>query len=205
MDLFYFHYKKKRVLFQPFKNEKARTIESSHRLAPLTGLFSSPAGLWTVFTLGGGASKTAPAPAPASPLANQSLLLLLVLANLTDAADAPNPYRQAIMSFKNTQGRWSLSGVLPAGEGGHRLPRVVHCLGGGERAAPNIFMLIDDEHSLGFPACLLRQARCVLDGGCASLCAFTWAFLPEIPTQPVRIWLHLSYLLGMKIKPYKTK
>ncbi|TKC46695.1 hypothetical protein EI555_019797, partial [Monodon monoceros] len=60
-------------------------------------------GLWTVFTLGGVGSKAAAAPEVSSPLANQSLLLLLILANLTDAADAPNPYRQAIMSFKNTQ------------------------------------------------------------------------------------------------------
>lgn len=69
-------------------------------------VFSSQAGLWTVFTLGGVGSKAAAAPELSSPLANQSLLLLLVLANLTDAADAPNPYRQAIMSFKNTQGLW---------------------------------------------------------------------------------------------------
>ncbi|XP_075388745.1 dymeclin isoform X2 [Tenrec ecaudatus] len=59
-------------------------------------------GLWTVFTLGGVGSKQQ-TPELASPLANQSLLLLLVLANLTDGPDAPNPYRQAIMSFKNTQ------------------------------------------------------------------------------------------------------
>lgn len=62
------------------------------------------AGLWTVFTLGGVGSKRAPQQDESSPLANQSLLLLLVLANLTDASDTPNPYRQAIMSFKNTQG-----------------------------------------------------------------------------------------------------
>lgn len=48
-------------------------------------------------------SKATASPELSSPLANQSLLLLLVLANLTDASDAPNPYRQAIMSFKNTQ------------------------------------------------------------------------------------------------------
>lgn len=66
-------------------------------------LFSA-AGLWTVFTLGGVGSKATPQLDQCSPLANQSLLLLLVLANLTDAADTPNPYRQAIMSFKNTQG-----------------------------------------------------------------------------------------------------
>ncbi|XP_054983685.1 dymeclin isoform X3 [Sorex araneus] len=70
----------------------------------LYGLASGVAtGLWTVFTLGGVGSKAAAAPELSSPLANQSLLLLLVLANLTDAEDAPNPYRQAVMSFRNTQ------------------------------------------------------------------------------------------------------
>ncbi|XP_004684064.1 PREDICTED: dymeclin [Condylura cristata] len=70
----------------------------------LYGLASGVAtGLWTVFTLGGVGSKSAATPELSSPLANQSVLLLLVLANLTDAADAPNPYRQALMSFKNTQ------------------------------------------------------------------------------------------------------
>ncbi|XP_053427912.1 dymeclin isoform X1 [Nycticebus coucang] len=70
----------------------------------LYGLASGVAtGLWTVFTLGGVGSKATTPPELSSPLANQSLLLLLVLANLTDAPDAPNPYRQAIMSFKNTQ------------------------------------------------------------------------------------------------------
>ncbi|KAF6302837.1 dymeclin [Rhinolophus ferrumequinum] len=73
----------------------------------------SLAGLWTVFTLGGVGSKAAAAPALASPLANQSLLLLLVLANLTDAADAPNPYRQAIMSFKNTQDNSPFPSSIP--------------------------------------------------------------------------------------------
>ncbi|XP_051497658.1 dymeclin [Apus apus] len=70
----------------------------------LYGIASGVAtGLWTVFTLGGVGSKPTPQLEQCSPLANQSLLLLLVLANLTDAPDAPNPYRQAIMSFKNTQ------------------------------------------------------------------------------------------------------
>ncbi|NXF12739.1 DYM protein, partial [Smithornis capensis] len=58
-----------------------------------------PAGLWTVFTLGGVGSKASPQLEQCSPLANQSLLLLLVLANLTDAPDIPNPYRQAIIFF----------------------------------------------------------------------------------------------------------
>lgn len=66
--------------------------------------FLFAAGLWTVFTLGGVGSKASAQLEQCSPLASQSLLLLLVLANLTDAPDTPNPYRQAIMSFKNTQG-----------------------------------------------------------------------------------------------------
>ncbi|EDL09496.1 dymeclin, isoform CRA_b [Mus musculus] len=71
----------------------------------LYGLASGVAtGLWTVFTLGGAGSKAAASPELTSPLANQSLLLLLVLVNLTDAPDIPNPYRQAVSSFKNTQG-----------------------------------------------------------------------------------------------------
>nr|XP_048275109.1 dymeclin [Myodes glareolus]XP_048275110.1 dymeclin [Myodes glareolus] len=70
----------------------------------LYGLASGVAtGLWTVFTLGGASSKTTASPELTSPLANQSLLLLLVLVNLTDAPDTPNPYRQAVTSFKNTQ------------------------------------------------------------------------------------------------------
>ncbi|XP_052598521.1 dymeclin isoform X5 [Peromyscus californicus insignis] len=70
----------------------------------LYGLASGVAtGLWSVFTLGGASSKAAASPELTSPLANQSLLLLLVLVNLTDAPDTPNPYRQAVTSFKNTQ------------------------------------------------------------------------------------------------------
>ncbi|KAM3937919.1 dymeclin isoform 2-T2 [Leptodactylus fuscus] len=70
----------------------------------LYGLASGVAsGLWTVLTLGGVGSKQSPVQEQSSPLANQSLLLLLVLANLTDSPDCPNPFRQAIMSFRNTQ------------------------------------------------------------------------------------------------------
>ncbi|XP_071989253.1 dymeclin isoform X1 [Engystomops pustulosus] len=70
----------------------------------LYGLASGVAsGLWTVLTLGGVGSKPSPVQEQSSPLANQSLLLLLVLANLTDAPDCPNPFRQAVMSFRNTQ------------------------------------------------------------------------------------------------------
>lgn len=80
----------------------------------LYGIASGVAtGLWTVFTLGGVGSKPAPQLEQCSPLANQSLLLLLVLANLTDAPDMPNPYRQAIMSFKNTQDSTAFSSSNP--------------------------------------------------------------------------------------------
>ncbi|XP_069075284.1 dymeclin isoform X2 [Pleurodeles waltl] len=80
----------------------------------LYGLASGVAtGLWTVFTLGGVASKPTPQQEQSSPLANQSLLLLLVLANLTDAPDTPNPYRQAITSFKNTQDSSALPSPNP--------------------------------------------------------------------------------------------
>lgn len=62
-------------------------------------------GLWSVFTLGGAASKAGlEEEREPLPLSNQSLLLLLVLANLTDGPDWPNPYRQAIACFRNTQG-----------------------------------------------------------------------------------------------------
>ncbi|KAM4638451.1 dymeclin isoform 3-T10 [Amazona ochrocephala] len=80
----------------------------------LYGIASGVAtGLWTVFTLGGVGSKPTPQLEQCSPLANQSLLLLLVLANLTDAPDTPNPYRQAVMSFKNTQDSTAFSSSNP--------------------------------------------------------------------------------------------
>ncbi|NWV15592.1 DYM protein, partial [Ptilonorhynchus violaceus] len=80
----------------------------------LYGIASGVAtGLWTVFTLGGVGSKASPQLEQCSPLASQSLLLLLVLANLTDAPDTPNPYRQAIMSFKNTQDNTAFSSSNP--------------------------------------------------------------------------------------------
>uniref|UniRef100_A0A8C0IF88 Dymeclin n=1 Tax=Bubo bubo TaxID=30461 RepID=A0A8C0IF88_BUBBB len=80
----------------------------------LYGIASGVAtGLWTVFTLGGVGSKPTPQLEQCSPLANQSLLLLLVLANLTDSPDTPNPYRQAIMSFKNTQDSTAFSSSNP--------------------------------------------------------------------------------------------
>lgn len=108
-------------------------------------VFSSQAGLWTVFTLGGVGSKVAAASELSSPLANQSLLLLLVLANLTDAADAPNPYRQAIMSFKNTQGLWYFLLLIFFfnEERGYCLPQIVYCFSAvGMTVNFCIFMLV---------------------------------------------------------------
>ncbi|XP_072309318.1 dymeclin [Eucyclogobius newberryi] len=71
----------------------------------LYGLASGVAsGLWSVFTLGGAGTKTGlDQDHNHLPLSDQSLLLLLVLANLTDGPDFPNPFRQAITSFRNTQ------------------------------------------------------------------------------------------------------
>ncbi|KAG8010767.1 Dymeclin, partial [Nibea albiflora] len=71
-------------------------------------------GLWSVFTLGGAGSKAGiDQEHNPLPLSNQSLLLLLVLANLTDGPDWPNPYRQAITCFRNTQDTSSLSMEQP--------------------------------------------------------------------------------------------
>ncbi|XP_028274189.1 dymeclin [Parambassis ranga] len=76
----------------------------------LYGLASGVAsGLWSVFTLGGAGSRAGiDQEHNPLPLSNQSLLLLLVLANLTDGPDWPNPYRQAITCFRNTQDTSSL-------------------------------------------------------------------------------------------------
>ncbi|XP_046873239.1 dymeclin isoform X2 [Hypomesus transpacificus] len=72
----------------------------------LYGLASGVAtGLWNVFTLGGATGGKAVLDQEQNPLplSNQSLMLLLVLANLTDGPDWPNPYRQAVTCFRNTQ------------------------------------------------------------------------------------------------------
>lgn len=81
----------------------------------LYGLASGVAsGLWSVFTLGGVASRPgAEQEQNPLPLSNQSLLLLLVLANLTDGPDCPNPYRQAVTCFKNTQDTSSIPSPQP--------------------------------------------------------------------------------------------
>ncbi|KTF81610.1 hypothetical protein cypCar_00040377, partial [Cyprinus carpio] len=71
-------------------------------------------GLWSVFTLGGvGSRPGVEQDQNPLPLSSQSLLLLLVLANLTDGADCPNPYRQAVTCFKNTQDSSSIPSPQP--------------------------------------------------------------------------------------------
>ncbi|XP_056301851.1 dymeclin [Danio aesculapii] len=71
-------------------------------------------GLWSVFTLGGAGSRPgAEQEQNPLPLSNQSLLLLLVLANQTDGPDCPNPYRQAVTCFKNTQDSSSMPSPQP--------------------------------------------------------------------------------------------
>ncbi|XP_020325674.1 dymeclin-like isoform X1 [Oncorhynchus kisutch] len=80
--------------------------QQSDRGGLLYGLASGVAsGLWSVFALGGVGSKPGlEQEQNPLPLSNQSLLLLLVLANLTDGPNnCPNPYRQAVTCFKNTQ------------------------------------------------------------------------------------------------------
>ncbi|XP_036833611.1 dymeclin isoform X3 [Oncorhynchus mykiss] len=80
--------------------------QQSDRGGLLYGLASGVAsGLWSVFALGGAGSKPGlEQEQNPLPLSNQSLLLLLVLANLTDGPNnCPNPYRQAVTCFKNTQ------------------------------------------------------------------------------------------------------
>uniref|UniRef100_A0A4W4E4L4 Dymeclin n=1 Tax=Electrophorus electricus TaxID=8005 RepID=A0A4W4E4L4_ELEEL len=81
----------------------------------LYGLASGVAsGLWNVFTLGGAGSKSGlDQEQNPLPLSNQSLLLLLVLANLTDGPDYPNPYKQAVICFKNTQDTSSIPSPQP--------------------------------------------------------------------------------------------
>ncbi|XP_034257660.1 dymeclin isoform X2 [Pantherophis guttatus] len=110
-----------KTLLYNFIRQERSPPPSSHVFQPeseggglLYGIASGVAtGLWTVFTLGGVGSKRASQQEESSPLANQSLLLLLVLVNLTDAADTPNPYKQSVVSFKNTQDSTALSSPTP--------------------------------------------------------------------------------------------
>lgn len=70
-------------------------------------LFSFAAGLWSVMTLGmGGKGQKSEEDVSFTLLANQSLLLILVLANhCTNDKGLHNPYRQALFSFTNSQGK----------------------------------------------------------------------------------------------------
>ncbi|XP_033127312.1 dymeclin-like [Anneissia japonica] len=81
----------------------------------LYGVTSAVAtGLWTVMTLGYGAPAVQEESKPL--LANQSLLLLLVLGNHDVHRGAQNPYRQALCTFSNSQDGGSansLTGQLP--------------------------------------------------------------------------------------------
>uniref|UniRef100_I3JLL2 Dymeclin n=1 Tax=Oreochromis niloticus TaxID=8128 RepID=I3JLL2_ORENI len=105
----------KTLLYNFIRQEKCPP-PSTHIFEPkaegglLYGLASGVAsGLWSVFTLGGAGSRAGiDQEHDPLPLSNQSLLLLLVLANLTDGPEWPNPYRQAITCFRNTQDTSSL-------------------------------------------------------------------------------------------------
>ena len=70
---------------------------------------SSSASLWSVVTLGMASSpkdKKQEEEFSETLLANQSLLFLLVLANhCTSERGLKNPYREALFSFTNSQGR----------------------------------------------------------------------------------------------------
>uniref|UniRef100_A0A3Q0SJP5 Dymeclin n=1 Tax=Amphilophus citrinellus TaxID=61819 RepID=A0A3Q0SJP5_AMPCI len=104
----------KTLLYNFIRQEKCPP--STHIFEPkaegglLYGLASGVASsLWNVFTLGGAGSRAGiDQDHDPLPLSNQSLMLLLVLANLTDGPDWPNPYRQAITCFRNTQDTSSL-------------------------------------------------------------------------------------------------
>ncbi|XP_077478314.1 dymeclin isoform X2 [Stigmatopora argus] len=100
----------KTLLYNFIRQEKCpppatHIFEPKEESGLLYGLASGVAsGLWSVFTLGGAGSKAGgDLEHNPLPLSNQSLLLLLVLANMTDGPEWPNPYRQAITCFRNTQ------------------------------------------------------------------------------------------------------
>uniref|UniRef100_H3DN48 Dymeclin n=1 Tax=Tetraodon nigroviridis TaxID=99883 RepID=H3DN48_TETNG len=111
----------KTLLYNFIRQREVPASSRTHIFEPkdegglLYGLASGVAsGLWSVFTLGGAGSRAGiDEEHNPLPLSNQSLLLLLVLANLTDGPDWPNPYRQAITCFRNTQDTSSLSAEQP--------------------------------------------------------------------------------------------
>ncbi|XP_078408899.1 dymeclin isoform X2 [Cetorhinus maximus] len=100
----------KTLLYNFIRQEKcpppgSQVLEQTSEGSGLLYGFASgvASGLWTVLTLGGVGNKATQQGDLSSPLANRSLLLLLVLSNLSNTPESPNPYRQSIMSFKNTQ------------------------------------------------------------------------------------------------------
>ncbi|UYV69166.1 DYM [Cordylochernes scorpioides] len=91
----------KTLLQHYMAQEKWKMMDNAGGGSIILGLAS---GLWHVLTLGygggGGTDRAALAPADDTPLANQSLLLTLVLTNhCTNDKLQPNPYRQALISF----------------------------------------------------------------------------------------------------------
>lgn len=65
----------------------------------------TPAGLWNIVTLGMAKGSEPKVEVCDTLLANQSLLLILVLTNhCTSVKNMPNPYREALFSFTNSQG-----------------------------------------------------------------------------------------------------
>lgn len=70
-------------------------------------VFSTSAGLWAVLTLGYGARGDAEGiKEDTAILANQSLLLVLVLTHhFTQEKGLRNPYRKALSTFANSQGK----------------------------------------------------------------------------------------------------
>ena len=69
----------------------------------------STAGIWNVLTLGLSNSSTeeeSKKSSPKSPIASQSILLLLVLSNhCTAERSLHNPYREALLHAQNFQGK----------------------------------------------------------------------------------------------------
>lgn len=72
------------------------------------------AGLWNVLTMGlAGSAEDTTKKGPESPLASQSVLLLLVLANhCTADRNIRNPYRQALLHAQNFHGMCVQSFVM---------------------------------------------------------------------------------------------
>ena len=69
-------------------------------------LYPSTAGLWAVLTLGYGSKSSKGEEEDRGLLANQSLLLLMVLTNhYTYEKGIHNPYRMALCTFSNSQGK----------------------------------------------------------------------------------------------------